>query len=268
MKAKGEGFAKLTLPLVESMAWRSLSIHSRGLIDFLLIEHMHRGGRENGRLLAPRRQLEAFGIAAQYVSTAIEETERVGLLDCKRGIGRRRDLRADLAEARRRSADRPLATLRSGRRRGNRRPPITESPQKACVSGSQRATSLKTRQNGAVVTNKVQLLRMTALCSFNDLQSAVTKPVVTNKVQSLQGANKCKHLSRVLTKAKPSGAGEWASAGRRLIRVRPCRPAPMPAAGPTLLVASDPTPGGGPVKSLPPNGSHTARGSFADFFLL
>jgi hypothetical protein len=87
-EGEGEAFAKLPLELLESTAWRSLSIHARRLIDFLLIEHMRHGGRENGRLLAPRRQLEAFGIATHFVSTAIEETERVGLLDCKRGVGR------------------------------------------------------------------------------------------------------------------------------------------------------------------------------------
>ena len=88
MKARGEAFAKLPRDLLESTAWRSLSIHARRLIDFLLIEHMRHRGRENGRLLAPRRQLIAFGVHAHFVSAAIEETERVGLVDCKRGVGR------------------------------------------------------------------------------------------------------------------------------------------------------------------------------------
>ena len=88
MKAKGEAFAKLPRDLLESTAWRSLSIHARRLIDFLLIEHMRHGGRENGRLIAPRRQLIAFGIHAHFVSAAIEEAELVGLVDCKRGVGR------------------------------------------------------------------------------------------------------------------------------------------------------------------------------------
>lgn len=88
-KSTSEAFAKMPRDLLESTAWRSLSIHARRLIDFLLIEHLRHRGRENGRLFAPRRQLETFGIAAHFVSTAIEETERVGLVDCRRGIGRR-----------------------------------------------------------------------------------------------------------------------------------------------------------------------------------
>jgi hypothetical protein len=88
MKAKGDQFAKLPRDLLESTVWRSLSIHARRLVDFLLIEHMRHGGRENGSLLAPWEQLIAFGIHAHFVSTAIEETERIGLVDCKRGVGR------------------------------------------------------------------------------------------------------------------------------------------------------------------------------------
>src|SRR3954470_9417010 len=88
MKAKGEAFAKLPLTLLESTAWRSLSIHSRRFLDFLLLEHMRHGGKENGRLLAPRRQLIAFGVHPAFISGAIQEAERVGLVDCKHGIGR------------------------------------------------------------------------------------------------------------------------------------------------------------------------------------
>jgi len=88
MKAKGEAFAKMPRDLLESTVWHSLSIHARRLIDFLLIEHIRHGGRENGRLLAPRRQLIAFGIHAHFVSAAIEEAEHVGLVDCKRSVGR------------------------------------------------------------------------------------------------------------------------------------------------------------------------------------
>lgn len=88
-KATDEPFAKLPRVLLESMAWRSLSLQARRLIDFLLIEHMRHRGRENGRLLAPRRQIEAYGIHPSLVSAAIDEAERVGLIDCKRGVGRR-----------------------------------------------------------------------------------------------------------------------------------------------------------------------------------
>ena len=39
-------------------------------------------------MVAAIRQLIAFGIHAHFVSAAIEEAERVGLVDCRRSVGR------------------------------------------------------------------------------------------------------------------------------------------------------------------------------------
>jgi len=75
--------------LLESAAWRGLSINARRLVDFLMIEHMRQGGKRNGFLLAPRRQLWDFGIGSHFVSEAIAEVERAGLVGCRRGTGRR-----------------------------------------------------------------------------------------------------------------------------------------------------------------------------------
>jgi len=86
---KGEAFVKLPRDVLESASWRLLSINARRFLDFLMIEHMRHGGRRNGFLLAPYRQLYAFGIGAHFVNDAIEEVERAGLMDCKRGTGRR-----------------------------------------------------------------------------------------------------------------------------------------------------------------------------------
>jgi hypothetical protein len=85
---KGEPFVKLPRDLLDSSAWRELSINARRLIDFLLIEHMRHGGRRNGFLLAPRRHLAEFGIGRHFITGAIEEVERAGLVDCRRGVGR------------------------------------------------------------------------------------------------------------------------------------------------------------------------------------
>jgi hypothetical protein len=59
------------------------------LIDFLLIEHMKHGGKANGKLVAPWSQLRKFGIGDHFIAAAIEHCERVGLIDCRRGVGRR-----------------------------------------------------------------------------------------------------------------------------------------------------------------------------------
>ena len=67
--------------LRQSAAWRSAGINARRFIDFLLLEHMKHGGQANGRLKAPQRQLEKFGIGARYVIGAIREAEDLGLVD-------------------------------------------------------------------------------------------------------------------------------------------------------------------------------------------
>jgi hypothetical protein len=85
----GEPWVWQTRELLRSDAWRSLSINGRRFIDFLLIEHMSKGGRHNGKLMAPRRQLARFGISTHCLSSAITEAERLGLVDCRHGKGRR-----------------------------------------------------------------------------------------------------------------------------------------------------------------------------------
>jgi hypothetical protein len=91
-KPSSKAFIKLPLDLLTSHAWRSLSLNGRRFVEFLMIEHMRHGGKANGRLLAPRRQLWDFGIGNHYVSNAIEECERAGVVKCQRGVGRRPNL--------------------------------------------------------------------------------------------------------------------------------------------------------------------------------
>ena len=86
---KRQPWVWLTRDLLRSDAWQGLGINARRLIDFLLIEHMNKAGAQNGKLLAPRQQLEEFGIGARHVSAAIEEAVALGLVDVKRGCGRR-----------------------------------------------------------------------------------------------------------------------------------------------------------------------------------
>ena len=81
---KGEQFIKLPRDVLESPAFGSLGINAFRVLRFLMIEHMSHGGRENGNLKAPYRQLVAFGIAARHVTAAIIEAERSGLVRCYR----------------------------------------------------------------------------------------------------------------------------------------------------------------------------------------
>jgi hypothetical protein len=80
-----EPFIMLPRGLLASKAWQSTSIHTRRLIDHLLLEHMRHGGQKNGFLVAPRRQL---GIDNHFISGAVKDAEYVGLIDCARSKGR------------------------------------------------------------------------------------------------------------------------------------------------------------------------------------
>jgi hypothetical protein len=74
----------LTRELLASPAWRSMGIHHRRIIDFLLAEHMRQGCRRNGLLKAPWRQLCAFGIGRRFIGEALVALEDAGLVVCER----------------------------------------------------------------------------------------------------------------------------------------------------------------------------------------
>jgi hypothetical protein len=92
--AKGEQFIKLPRDLIRSDAWRSASINCRRLLDFLMVEEMASWGWKrpngtppvtgNGKLKAPYQQLERLGIAARFISAAICEAEKLGLVRANR----------------------------------------------------------------------------------------------------------------------------------------------------------------------------------------
>jgi hypothetical protein len=74
--------------LLISAAWQTAGINTHRLIWFLMLEHMNRGAKENGRLVAPRKQLASFGISEHCIGPAIDEASAFGLIDVIRGKGR------------------------------------------------------------------------------------------------------------------------------------------------------------------------------------
>jgi hypothetical protein len=82
-------FLPMPQSLIASDAWRAVGLNGRRFLDFLMLEHLRHRGQRNGFLLAPRRQLEDYGIHERAVSDAIDEVERLGLVTVKRGVGRR-----------------------------------------------------------------------------------------------------------------------------------------------------------------------------------
>lgn len=84
---RGEAWVWLTCGLLESEAWRGMSVNCRRLIDRLLIEHCKHAGRENGRLVATYNQLVAYGISRKKIRHAIVEARRRGLIQITRRGG-------------------------------------------------------------------------------------------------------------------------------------------------------------------------------------
>jgi hypothetical protein len=160
-----------------------------------MIEHMRHGGRANGKLVAPRRQLERFGIGSHFVSSAIDNCERVGLVDCRRGFGRSPSLYA-------------LTWLPScdGGEPSNRFLGRDDAAQDI-IAARKTAKRRKSFQNPPIET--VQTAVATSDCSNDsrsDCQTAVTKPIATVQTAVTNGGAKQQHLSRgFLTTAKPKG---------------------------------------------------------------
>jgi hypothetical protein len=78
---KGGGWTWQTTELQLSPAWRSRSINTVRLIDFLQIEHRSHAGLENGALKATYDQLTEYGLTRSEIKSAIYEAEFLGLLE-------------------------------------------------------------------------------------------------------------------------------------------------------------------------------------------
>jgi len=80
-----EQFGWFGLELMESEAFRALSVNSHRLLDRLVIEHVHQGGIENGLLIVTHDQLRDYGLNASSIREAIDECVAFGLIRVKPG---------------------------------------------------------------------------------------------------------------------------------------------------------------------------------------
>jgi hypothetical protein len=184
-KKRSEPFVMLPLSLLTSPAWRALSVNAKRFVEFLMIEHMRHGGQHNGRLLAPRRQLWDFGIGHHFVSEAIEEAERFGLVDCRRGFGRHPS-----------TYSLTWLPLGDGTPPSNRFLNCAEIAE-SVVAERKAAKTRESSKKALVVRAKQHSLRMSAVCLKYECQRALTRPAVSVKQHSLQGSAKQHSLSRI-----------------------------------------------------------------------
>lgn len=77
-----EAFVGEPMSLLESPAYRALNFPAVKILGFLKLEHVRHGGAENGRLMAPYRQLQAQGISPRKIKPALAMLEAFGIIRC------------------------------------------------------------------------------------------------------------------------------------------------------------------------------------------
>jgi hypothetical protein len=73
-------FVPHRIEMIESPAWRALSLSARRVIDRIEIEHGHHGGKDNDRLPVTFDDFEDFGISHKSVAPAIREAVALGFI--------------------------------------------------------------------------------------------------------------------------------------------------------------------------------------------
>jgi len=72
-------FVAHRIEMIESPAWRTLSLSGRRVVDRIEIEHGHHGGNDNDRLPVTFEDFEDFGISHKSVAPAIREVVALGI---------------------------------------------------------------------------------------------------------------------------------------------------------------------------------------------
>ena len=70
-----------TIEMLESPAWRALSLAARRVLDRLEIELAHHGGKDNGRLPCTYGNFEGYGIRRKSIAGAIRELVTLGFVE-------------------------------------------------------------------------------------------------------------------------------------------------------------------------------------------
>jgi hypothetical protein len=81
--------------MVESPAYRVLSLSARRCLDRIEIEHMQHGGNENGRLPVTHDHFREYGIDGHAIAPALRELEALGFIEItEHGVAGNADRRA------------------------------------------------------------------------------------------------------------------------------------------------------------------------------
>jgi hypothetical protein len=75
------------IEMLESPAYRVMSVSAHRVISRIEIEHAHHGGSENGNLPVTKQNFMDYGMHHDAVAPAIREAEALGFIRMKRGRG-------------------------------------------------------------------------------------------------------------------------------------------------------------------------------------
>jgi hypothetical protein len=78
-RISGQFDARL-IEMLESPAYRVLSLSAHRVIDRIVIEHAHHGGAENGRLPVTYGDFHRYGLHRHSIAPAIREAEALGFI--------------------------------------------------------------------------------------------------------------------------------------------------------------------------------------------
>jgi hypothetical protein len=81
-------FVWIPVDVMESLAWRSLSINARRIMDRLLLENFRHMGGDNGKLRVSVRQFAECGVAMRFAKGAIAKLVTGGLVAVTAGVAR------------------------------------------------------------------------------------------------------------------------------------------------------------------------------------
>jgi hypothetical protein len=85
---KDQQWSWYSVEMMQSDAWRDMSVNGRRMLDLLELEHLAHAGRNNGNLLMTYDQFVAGGIRRESIFSTIAKLERLGWLEVTRGLYR------------------------------------------------------------------------------------------------------------------------------------------------------------------------------------
>jgi hypothetical protein len=74
-------FSARLIEMLESFAYRVLSLSARRVLDRIEIEHAHHGGADNGELPVTFEHFEEYGMDRHAIAPALRELEALGFIE-------------------------------------------------------------------------------------------------------------------------------------------------------------------------------------------